>query len=253
MGEIGGNAGELEKKWGGMDKYVVVAEEASRVATVAHILSGDACAPSNQAKMAYTVLGVQAGGEVQWGSGVLDVHSTPVSASRDVPVIVGITLEPQAASPELVLRFMKRSRTLRTFVRRSQPNLLLALRATMAYLIAILDSVAKGSALPPSVISDLQIPMNDVLCSLLLLPRDIAVDVLHTPMTWGGWGSVWLPVRCELNFLSGFLSSKPVFQGLPHNPAKPLEVGTNVPTLGSKKGWKDAFFQALSRLTLCGA
>ena len=48
--------------------------------------------------------------------------------------------------------------------------------------------------------------MKDILRRLLLLPRDIAVDVLHTPMTWGGWGWVWLPVLCELNFMSSFLS-----------------------------------------------
>ena len=135
-----------DRRWFGR-----TAEEAARVATVAHILSGDACAPSNQAKMAYTVLKVHAGGGVQRGSGVLDVHGTPVPASREVPVIVGITLEPQTASPGLVRRFLKRAGTLRTFVRRFQPNLLLALRATMAYLVAILESVAKGSALSPSV------------------------------------------------------------------------------------------------------
>ena len=166
------------------------------MATVAHILSGDACAPSNQAKMAYTVLKVHAGGGVQRGS---------VPASREVPVIVGITLEPQTASPGLIRLFLKRARTLRTFFKPFQPNLLLALPATMAYLVAILDSVAKGSALPPSAISELQIPVNDVLCRLLLLPRDIAVKVLHTPVAMGDWESVWLPVRSELNFPSGFL------------------------------------------------
>ena len=49
-----------DRRWFGR-----TAEEASRVATVAHILSGDACAPSNRAKMAYTVVKVQEGGEVQ--------------------------------------------------------------------------------------------------------------------------------------------------------------------------------------------
>ena len=174
---------------------------------MAHILSSDTCAPSNQAKMAYTVLKVHAGGGVQQGSGVLDVHSTRVSASREMPMIVGITLQPQTVSPRLVCRFLKGARTLRTFVRRFQPHLLLALRETMAYLVAILDSLAKGTALPPSAISELQIRVNDVLRSLLLLPRDVAVNVLHTPVAMGGWGSVWLQVRSELNFLSRFLSA----------------------------------------------
>ena len=78
------------------------------------------------------------------------MHGTPVPALREVPVIVGITLAPHTASLDLIRWFMKRSRTLRNFVQRFQPNLLLALRATVAYLVAILDSVAKGSALPPS-------------------------------------------------------------------------------------------------------
>ena len=191
-----------DRRWFGR-----TAAEASRVATIAHVLSGDACAPSNKAKMAYTILRLQPDGAVRRVPGVLDVHGTPVSASDEVPVIVGITLEPLSVSSVLFTKFMKRSRTLRSFVRRFQPNLLLALRAVMAYLIAILDSVAKGSALPHSVSETLQVPVNDIFRSLLLLPRDLAVDIMHTPISYGGWGSVWLPVRSELNFLSGFLSA----------------------------------------------
>ena len=191
-----------DRRWFGR-----TAAEASRVATIAHVLSGDACAPSNKAKMAYTILRLQPDGAVRRVPGVLDVHGTPVSASDEVPVIVGITLEPLSVSSVLFTKFMKRSRTLRSFVRRFQPNLLLALRAVMAYLIAILDSVAKGSALPHSVSATLQVPVNDIFRSLLLLPRDLAVDIMHTPISYGGWGSVWLPVRSELNFLSGFLSA----------------------------------------------
>ena len=70
-----------------------------------------------------------------------------------------------------------------------------------------MDSVVKGSALPLAVISELQIPVNDVMLSLLLLPRDIAVGVLHTHVSYGGWGSLWLLVRSELNVLSGYLSA----------------------------------------------
>ena len=82
--------------------------------------------------MAYNLLILHSSWGVQRGAVVVEGQEAVVSACGDVPVIVGITLEPKSSSPELVRRFLKGAQTLRTFVRRFQHNMLLALRATMA-------------------------------------------------------------------------------------------------------------------------
>ena len=121
------------------------AAEVSRLSTVAHLLSLDSCAPSNQSKMHYTVLRLSSAGAVYRSSGSVFIHGNVVSSSPEVPVVVGVSLQPGAPLPKLRSKFCKRADSLCYFVLKYSPSYLLLLRSVLAYLVSLVDFVSRGS------------------------------------------------------------------------------------------------------------
>ena len=92
------------------------------MATVAHVLSQDACAPSNQAKMHYTFLQLTPSGIIQRARHVIYVHGMHVESALSVPEVVGRTLEPHTAPSQLQSRVVKSARRLQYFIAKYKQN-----------------------------------------------------------------------------------------------------------------------------------
>ena len=191
-----------DRRWFGR-----TAEEATRLATVAHVLSQDACAPSNQAKMNYTFLQLAPTGNIQRARHIIYVHGMPVESALSVPEVVGITLEPHTAPAQLQGRVVKSARRLQYFITKYQPNFLLAVRSVIAYLVSRIDYVAKGSWLPAQVLQESQVQVNHLFRRILALPADTPLVILHTPVVFGGWGCPQIATRAAMNFVQGYLSA----------------------------------------------
>ena len=181
--------------------------EVARVATVAHILSQDACAPSNQSKTHYASLRLSPSGSLQRTSGSVVVHGIVVSSENEVPVVVGVALQPHTMPPKLSVCFRKRAESLRYFVLKYQPNYILTIRALLAFLVSMVDYVARGSLLPLRFTSDHQPMVTRVLRKCLAQPADVPLSLLFTPVKAGGWGCPVITVRSELNFLNGYMAA----------------------------------------------
>ena len=70
----------------------------------AHARAQDACAPGNQAKFAYTHLELSGEGGIRRVSADVAVFGNVIHSSTEPPVIVGITLEPDIAPPNMVAK-----------------------------------------------------------------------------------------------------------------------------------------------------
>ena len=196
-----------DQRWLGRSRAEVV-----RVAEAAHGLAQDACAPSNEAKFAYTHLELAPDGGIRRVSADVAVFGSVIRSSLEPPVIVGITLEPEKAPPKFVAKYLACPKYVKRSLRRSQPAFLLAARSVLAYFVSKLDAVARGSYLPAGVPAALQPTVNGMYRTILSLLQDVPLTVLLTPVHEEGWGAPVLSVRCELNFLQGYLAA---FEG--HN------------------------------------
>ena len=85
------------------------AREVAAVASVAHVLSQYACAPSNHSKMEYRHLQLHDDGFVVRKPGIIAVHGNLVSATIDMPVMVGVALEPGSVPPQFHGAFLRRT------------------------------------------------------------------------------------------------------------------------------------------------
>jgi hypothetical protein len=105
------------------------------------------------------VLALRAGA-VKSLDGNISIGGQVVASSRQVPAIVGLSLQAGVLIPTFVGKVLRRFQKLKSFVRTHHPSYLLAIRAVMAYAVSVLDYGARGSYLPFSSIKVLQPPVN---------------------------------------------------------------------------------------------
>ena len=71
---------------------------------------------------------------------------------------------------------------MKRFLCRFHPAFLLAERSVLAYFVSKLDSMARGSFLPPGVPAALQPAVNDMYHTILALPSDTPLGPVYTPV-----------------------------------------------------------------------
>ena len=147
------------------------AADISRKVTAAHHAAQHNCAVNNLAKQEYTVLRLRPDGEIKRVGGVLNVEGACTAASRAVPGVVGIPVQPGTYLPSLIPKILGRLRRWRTFARAHRPDFTLALRALYAYVLSSLDFVCRGSLLPHAALDLLQPPLRAAMRVLLSLPQ----------------------------------------------------------------------------------
>ena len=152
------------------------------LAEAAHALAQDACAPSNQAKFAYTHLVLTGEGEVKRVTAEVAVFGSIIRMCIEPPVIVGITLEPDTALPNLMAKCLARAEYVKRFLRSFQAVFLLAARSVMVYVVSKPDSATQGSFLPPKVLAALQPAVNSMYRIILGVPSDTLLGVLYIPV-----------------------------------------------------------------------
>ena len=182
-------------------------EDLIRAAKAAHALAQDACAASNQAKFAYTHLGLTVEGGILHVTADVAVFGSLIRSSNEPQVIVGITLDRDRAPPNLVAKCLARAECVKRFLRRFHVAGRLAARSVLAYFVSKLDAVARGSFLPPGVSAALHPAVNGMYRTMLALPSEPPQGVLYTPVQAGRWGAPLLSVRTKLNFLHGYLEA----------------------------------------------
>lgn len=191
------------------------AEEAARIATAALSLAQDACAPNNAAKLVYTHLVLDdRGAVVAKHSSVLLVLGSPVHSVSQPPVVVGLSLFPAALPPAFFASFQQKASKLKKFIDRFTPPFVLASRCLIAFLLSPLDYQAKASSITSPTAVRLQRVLSSVFRRLLHSSHDVPISVLTTPIQGFGWGCPSISIRCDLNFLQGYilaLSCRSVF------------------------------------------
>ena len=185
------------------------ADEASRIATAALSLADDACAPNNASKLTYAHIVLQASSSIQLQpSSSSYILGSIVKSNPQPPSVVGIPVLPNSFPSYLLAKLHLKASKMKQFIRRFTPHFLLASRCIRAYILSSLDYIARSVPICGSPITTIQRIVLSVFRCLLFASTDVPIYFLTTPISCFGWGCPLISVRCDLNFLHGYLLAR---------------------------------------------
>ena len=175
--------------------------EVAVVASVAHVMAQDACAPINHSKMQHTHQHTRVHSTVVCRPGLKVVHGNPVSAAIDTPVIMGVGLEHGKGLADFQRMLLYLVLKVHAFLEQYLSNFVLSTRAVSVYLLSKRDSLARGRALPKAFLHTLHLAVNRLPRLVSGLPADTPRVLMCTLVCARGRGCSDLQLRAELNFL----------------------------------------------------